>query len=169
MKILPIIMCGGCGTRVWPESRESLPKQFIPLIGARSTFQMTVENLANDDLFETPIVISNCDYRFLVSEQLKEIGRTARIVLEPVRREFWARRRRRRRARRPDRARHDRRHSGRGSHRSRSRRLHRVPAAMRPMPPPKAISSRSASSRQNLRPAMATSRQARRSSKTARC
>ncbi|HEY1735422.1 MAG TPA: sugar phosphate nucleotidyltransferase, partial [Methylovirgula sp.] len=61
-------MCGGCGTRVWPESRESLPKQFIPLVGLRSTFQMTVENLANDDLFETPIVISNADYRFLVFE-----------------------------------------------------------------------------------------------------
>ncbi len=87
MKILPIIMCGGCGTRVWPESRESLPKQFIPLIGARSTFQMTIENLASNDLFETPIVISNFDYRFLVSEQLKEIGRSARIVLEPVRRD----------------------------------------------------------------------------------
>ncbi|MGO9134796.1 MAG: mannose-1-phosphate guanylyltransferase/mannose-6-phosphate isomerase [Methylovirgula sp.] len=90
MKILPIIMCGGSGTRVWPESRESLPKQFIPLIGARSTFQMTVENLAKDNLFETPIVISNCDYRFLISEQLKEIGLPARIVLEPIRRDSAA-------------------------------------------------------------------------------
>src|SRR5579863_790773 len=83
---MPVIMCGGSGTRVWPESRESLPKQFIPLLGVRSTFQMTVENLAND-LFETPIVISNCDYRFLISEQLKEIGRSAKVVLEPVRRD----------------------------------------------------------------------------------
>jgi mannose-1-phosphate guanylyltransferase / mannose-6-phosphate isomerase len=79
-------MCGGSGTRVWPESRESLPKQFIPLLGAHSTFQMAIENLA-DPLFETPIVISNQDYRFLISEQLKEIGREARIVLEPVRRD----------------------------------------------------------------------------------
>ena len=82
-------MCGGSGTRVWPESRESLPKQFIPLIGTRSTFQLTIENLA-DDLFETPIVVSNQDYRFLVFEQLKEIGRAARIVLEPVRRDSGA-------------------------------------------------------------------------------
>jgi mannose-1-phosphate guanylyltransferase/mannose-6-phosphate isomerase len=89
MKILPIIMCGGSGTRVWPASRESLPKQFIPLLGERSTFQMTVENLVND-LFETPIVISNSDYRFLISEQLKEIGRPAQIVLEPVRRDSAA-------------------------------------------------------------------------------
>ena len=41
-KIQPVIMCGGLGTRVWPESRESLPKQFIPLIGDRSTFQSIV-------------------------------------------------------------------------------------------------------------------------------
>jgi mannose-1-phosphate guanylyltransferase/mannose-6-phosphate isomerase len=85
-KILPVIMCGGAGTRVWPESRESLPKQFISLVGARSTFQMVVDIL-DDGVFETPVVISNHDYRFLVAEQLAEIGRAARIVLEPVRRD----------------------------------------------------------------------------------
>ncbi|WP_395664757.1 mannose-1-phosphate guanylyltransferase/mannose-6-phosphate isomerase [Methylocella sp.] len=85
-KILPVIMCGGAGTRVWPESRESLPKQFISLVGARSTFQMAAEIL-KDDCFETPVVISNHDYRFLVAEQLAEIRREARIVLEPVRRD----------------------------------------------------------------------------------
>jgi len=86
LKILPVIMCGGTGTRVWPESRESLPKQFIPLIGNNSTFQMTLENLA-DAVFETPIIISNRDYRFLATEQLRQLGRTAQIVLEPVRRD----------------------------------------------------------------------------------
>jgi len=86
LKILPVIMCGGTGTRVWPESRESLPKQFIPLIGTRSTFQMTMENLS-DPVFETPVVISNRDYRFLAAEQLRLIGRKAQIVLEPVRRD----------------------------------------------------------------------------------
>lgn len=79
-------MCGGSGTRVWPESRESLPKQFIPLIGARSTFQMSLENL-DDDLFEAPIIITNKDYRFLVTEQMKEIGRQGTVVLEPIRRD----------------------------------------------------------------------------------
>src|ERR671924_298722 len=79
-------MCGGAGTRVWPESRESLPKQFIPLIGPLSTFQMVAEIVA-DSVFETPIVISNHDYRFLVAEQLQAIKREARIVLEPVRRD----------------------------------------------------------------------------------
>src|SRR3984893_2321351 len=86
MKILPVIMCGGAGTRVWPESRESLPKQFISLIGSLSTFQMASE-LLSDSVFETPVVISNHDYRFLVAEQLEKINREARIVLEPVRRD----------------------------------------------------------------------------------
>jgi mannose-1-phosphate guanylyltransferase/mannose-6-phosphate isomerase len=85
-KILPVIMCGGSGTRVWPESRESLPKQFIPLIGARSTFQLVAE-IVTDPVFETPIVISNQQYRFLVAEQLAQIKRKARIVLEPIRRD----------------------------------------------------------------------------------
>jgi mannose-1-phosphate guanylyltransferase/mannose-6-phosphate isomerase len=82
MKILPVIMCGGSGTRVWPESRESLPKQFIPLVGAKSTFQMAIDVLG-DPLFETPVVVSNHAYRFLIGEQLLEMGRTAQIVLEP--------------------------------------------------------------------------------------
>ena len=68
-KIQPVIMCGGSGTRVWPESRETLPKQFIPLVGERSTFQTTMQMLA-DPAFETPIIISNKDYRFLLADQL---------------------------------------------------------------------------------------------------
>ena len=83
MQILPVIMCGGSGTRVWPESRESLPKQFIPLVGELSTFQMAIEVLFNDVSFNMPVVISNHAYRFLVGEQLQKIGRTAHIVLEP--------------------------------------------------------------------------------------
>jgi mannose-1-phosphate guanylyltransferase/mannose-6-phosphate isomerase len=86
VKILPVIMCGGSGTRVWPASRESLPKQFISLIGLHSTFQTAAETLA-DEVFETPIVLSNAEYRFLVAEQLQNINREARIVLEPVRRD----------------------------------------------------------------------------------
>lgn len=86
MRILPVIMCGGAGTRVWPESRESLPKQFISLLGPLSTFQMAAE-IVGDSAFEPPVVISNQEYRFLVAEQLKKIGREARIVLEPVRRD----------------------------------------------------------------------------------
>ncbi len=84
--ILPVIMCGGAGTRMWPESRETMPKQFIALIGASSTFQETVRRVA-DPLFAPPVVVTNRDYRFLVKEQLAEIGVEATIVIEPARRD----------------------------------------------------------------------------------
>ena len=85
-KILPVIMCGGSGTRVWPESRETLPKQFIPLVGERSTFQTTMQML-EEPVFEKPIIISNKDYRFLLADQLREIDAEADIILEPSRRD----------------------------------------------------------------------------------
>jgi mannose-1-phosphate guanylyltransferase / mannose-6-phosphate isomerase len=88
-KILPVIMCGGAGTRVWPESRDTLPKQFITLVGERSTFQSTMLMLA-DPAFERPIIISNVDYRFMVTDQLREIDAQADIVLEPSRRDSAA-------------------------------------------------------------------------------
>lgn len=83
-------MCGGSGTRMWPESRESLPKQFIPLFGALSTFQNTLKIFADNEVFECPLVLTNADYRFLVAEQLAQIGTIATIVLEPVRRDSAA-------------------------------------------------------------------------------
>lgn len=85
-RIIPLVMCGGAGTRLWPASREARPKQFISFFGARSTFQDTVLRLTGD-LFERPIVITNAAYRFWVQEQLSEIGVDADIVLEPVRRD----------------------------------------------------------------------------------
>ena len=89
-KILPVIMCGGSGVRMWPESRESLPKQFIPLIGERSTFQSIVSVVGDSEVFEPPVVITNFDYRFRVAEQLSEIGAEATILLEPERRDSAA-------------------------------------------------------------------------------
>ena len=89
LKILPIIMCGGSGTRMWPESRESLPKQFIPLLDTLSTFQRTMLGLAAP-IFERPIVLTNIEYRFLVAEQLAQVGMEAEIVLEPIRRDSAA-------------------------------------------------------------------------------
>lgn len=79
-------MCGGAGTRLWPESRESLPKQFIPLLGERSTFQDLVGMLQAPD-FDKPVVLSNIDYRFMVLDQLRAIGAEADVVLEPMRRD----------------------------------------------------------------------------------
>ena len=84
---VPVIMCGGAGTRVWPESRETLPKQFIPLVGEKSTFQRLISMLHDSGLFDNPIIITNQDYRFLVAEQLSEFGWDATIVLEPERRD----------------------------------------------------------------------------------
>ena len=85
--LIPVLMCGGAGTRLWPVSRESMPKQFVPLIGERSTFQQTLARVADPSLFARPIVITNADFRFIVAEQLREIGVEADIVLEPVRRD----------------------------------------------------------------------------------
>jgi mannose-1-phosphate guanylyltransferase/mannose-6-phosphate isomerase len=86
-RIIPLIMCGGAGTRLWPASREVRPKQFLPLFGKRSTFQETLLRVSNPALFERPIVITNAAYRFMVLEQLAEIGLEADILLEPVRRD----------------------------------------------------------------------------------
>jgi mannose-1-phosphate guanylyltransferase/mannose-6-phosphate isomerase len=89
-KITPVIMCGGSGTRMWPESRESLPKQFIPLIGRRSTFQTIISAVSDPAVFDSPVVITNFEYRFRVAEQLREIGAAAVILLEPDRRDSAA-------------------------------------------------------------------------------
>ena len=86
--IIPLIMCGGAGTRLWPASREGRPKQFLRLLGPRSTFQETLSRVGNPSVFGRPIVITNHAYRFLAAEQLAEIGVEADIVLEPHRRDF---------------------------------------------------------------------------------
>jgi len=86
-KIVPVIMCGGAGTRLWPVSRESMPKQFVPLVGRESTFQQVLSRIAEPTLFSRPIVITNAEFRFLVAEQLRECAVEADIVLEPMRRD----------------------------------------------------------------------------------
>src|SRR5437868_14637000 len=86
-RIVPLIMCGGAGTRLWPASREVRPKQFLPLFGARSTFQDTMLRVSDAKLFVRPIVITNTAYRFMVLEQLAEIGLEADVLLEPMRRD----------------------------------------------------------------------------------
>src|SRR3984957_5090906 len=86
-RIIPLIMCGGAGTRLWPASREGRPKQFLSLFGPRSTFQETLLRVSDATLFERPIVITNAAYRFMVLEQLVEIGHEADVLLEPMRRD----------------------------------------------------------------------------------
>ncbi|UIJ70237.1 mannose-1-phosphate guanylyltransferase/mannose-6-phosphate isomerase [Aurantimonas sp. HBX-1] len=88
--IIPIIMAGGAGTRLWPVSRDSMPKQFIPLLDSgMSTFQATLERLSGPG-FDRPIVITNNDFRFIVAEQMALLRIDGEIVLEPERRDSAA-------------------------------------------------------------------------------
>jgi mannose-1-phosphate guanylyltransferase/mannose-6-phosphate isomerase len=83
-KVVPVILSGGTGTRLWPVSRESFPKQFWPLVSERSLIVETVMRGTGPG-FAAPIVVCNHEHRFLVAEQLRDAGITdARIVLEPV-------------------------------------------------------------------------------------
>jgi mannose-1-phosphate guanylyltransferase/mannose-6-phosphate isomerase len=81
-RVLPFILCGGAGTRLWPLSREAFPKQFQRLTGPESLFQQTCRRLTGD-LFASLTVLSNRQHRFIIGEQLQEIGASADIVLEP--------------------------------------------------------------------------------------
>ncbi|MEO1944489.1 MAG: mannose-1-phosphate guanylyltransferase/mannose-6-phosphate isomerase [Candidatus Thioglobus sp.] len=81
--IIPVILSGGSGTRLWPLSRKLHPKQFIELVGSNTLFQEAVLRLP--ELVEEPIVICNEEHRFLAAEQLREIDRSASsIILEPM-------------------------------------------------------------------------------------
>ena len=82
-KIHPVLLCGGSGTRLWPLSRRSFPKQFSPLIGHRSLFQSSTERLTGPD-YAPPLVLTNSDFRFIVTDQLAEIGaKPSGILIEP--------------------------------------------------------------------------------------
>ncbi|HDL86435.1 MAG TPA: mannose-1-phosphate guanylyltransferase/mannose-6-phosphate isomerase [Candidatus Acetothermia bacterium] len=82
--IQPVILSGGSGTRLWPLSRTAYPKQFLDIFGGHSLFQQTCVRV-NDPLFAAPSILSNNDHRFIVVEQLKQIGiEPNKIILEPV-------------------------------------------------------------------------------------
>lgn len=82
-EIIPVILCGGVGSRLWPLSRKSLPKQFAPLIGAQSLFEAAVSRVDRDE-FADPIIVTSSDHRFLVEKQLRDCGCSGTIFLEPV-------------------------------------------------------------------------------------
>lgn len=81
--ITPVLLCGGTGTRLWPLSRKSYPKQFVPLVGEATLFQASAQRMAGDG-FDAPLVLTNSDFRFIVGEQLAEIGvDPGAILIEP--------------------------------------------------------------------------------------
>jgi mannose-1-phosphate guanylyltransferase/mannose-6-phosphate isomerase len=86
-RILPLILAGGAGTRLWPISRDAMPKQFMPLLGKETTFQRTLSLVSNPDLFGRPIVMTVEDFRFVVQHQAEEIGCEITMILEPARRD----------------------------------------------------------------------------------
>jgi mannose-1-phosphate guanylyltransferase/mannose-1-phosphate guanylyltransferase/mannose-6-phosphate isomerase len=81
--IHPIILCGGSGTRLWPVSRKAYPKQFAPLIGDESLYQMTLRRFAGAE-FAAPLIMTGEDFRFMASDQAQALGLSdARVVIEP--------------------------------------------------------------------------------------
>ena len=87
--LVPVILCGGSGTRMWPLSRETYPKQFLALAGTHTMLQDTALRLhglpASAGLSATPIVVCNVEHRFLAASQLAAVGvHQPAIVLEPT-------------------------------------------------------------------------------------
>lgn len=82
--ILPVILSGGSGTRLWPLSREQYPKQLLPLVGKDSMLQATVLRLDGLADVAEPLLVCNEEHRFAVAEQVRQLGRNGTVVLEPV-------------------------------------------------------------------------------------
>lgn len=84
MKITPVILCGGSGTRLWPLSRKSYPKQFSPVIGDDSLFQTCAKRLSSD-AFTAPVIVTGDPFRFIVLQQLQDAGiEPDTVLIEPV-------------------------------------------------------------------------------------
>lgn len=100
-KLIPVVLSGGSGTRLWPLSREKYPKQLLPLVGDQTMLQETVARLDGIAGLGEPILVCNEEHRFAVAEQLRLLGKQGQILLEPCGRNtapaltlaaLWARR-----------------------------------------------------------------------------
>ena len=84
-RIVPVILSGGAGTRLWPLSDDKRPKQFLPLVTDRTMLQETALRVADKRRFAAPLGVCNAAHRFLVAEQLRAVGAEPQaIILEPV-------------------------------------------------------------------------------------
>jgi mannose-1-phosphate guanylyltransferase/mannose-6-phosphate isomerase len=83
-RIVPVLLSGGTGSRLWPLSRETYPKQLLSLLGEKTLLQQTALRVADPSLFSDPMVIANAEHRFAIGEQLRAVGISdPTIVLEP--------------------------------------------------------------------------------------
>ena len=82
-RIIPVILCGGSGTRLWPLSRKKRPKQLLALIGSRTMLQMTLERVGDGALFAPPVAVVAADQADAVAEQMDAIGQPGRLIVEP--------------------------------------------------------------------------------------
>ncbi|HEX9714189.1 MAG TPA: sugar phosphate nucleotidyltransferase, partial [Desulfurivibrionaceae bacterium] len=82
--IIPVILAGGSGTRLWPLSRECHPKQLLPLVNDKTMLQNTLLRVQGLKGVAAPIVVCTEEHRFLVAEQIRAIGGAATIIIEPV-------------------------------------------------------------------------------------
>ncbi|MBK5928012.1 mannose-1-phosphate guanylyltransferase/mannose-6-phosphate isomerase [Rhodobaculum claviforme] len=84
MTITPVLLCGGSGTRLWPLSRKSYPKQFVPLVGQETLFQASARRLSGPG-YAPPLVLTGADFRFIVTEQLTAAGiDPGAVLIEPM-------------------------------------------------------------------------------------
>lgn len=85
--IFPVLLCGGSGTRLWPLSRKSYPKQFVPLVGDQTLFQaatLRLSGVTDQIAFAAPVILTNSDFRFIVTEQLQAVGiDPGAVLIEP--------------------------------------------------------------------------------------
>ena len=82
-KIIPVVLSGGSGTRLWPLSREKYPKQLLPLVGEQSMLQATVVRMNGIAELAEPLLVCNDEHRFVVAEQLRLLGKQSKVILEP--------------------------------------------------------------------------------------